>query len=286
MSRIARVLFFCIALIVAATISYTVYKRMTGPVAPVADGGGESATVSIAVAATDLARGDLIEAADLRMAAYLEKTLPPGHFTASESLVGRVVLTPVAASQPILESSLAPKDIAKGGMAAFINQQKRAMAVKVDNVIGVAGFLQPGHLVDVLVSVDAPDDSGGPRVTKTVLENIPVLAIGTLAEETAEKKARQVTVVTLEVSLEEGEKLSLAVHQGNIHLALRNYTDFDEVLTRGATVEQLLASYSPDDPLSAMELPADLPPAPRPQAPSRNVQVINGDKAQDVNLSK
>ena len=288
MNRFTRLVFFCFALFCAFAVSFVVYKRMTAPTGPTVAQDGQ-ATTEIAVAVRDMGRGDKIGAADIKMVPFLQKSLPAGHFPSAEQVVGRVVLTRLLNSQPILESSLAPKEITKGGMGSIVNPQKRAMAVKVDDVIGVAGFLQPGHLVDVLVSIDSTVDDTTLKVTKTVLENVPVLSIGTLAQETEDKKAKQVTVVTLEVSLEEGEKLSLAVNQGNIHLALRNYTDLEPVLTKGATVDELLASYTPETfiPPSTQPLAAApaFHPVPRAERPEVVVEVMNGNKVEKVKLA-
>ena len=209
------------------------------------------------------------------MAAYLKDTLPAGHFADLNEAVGRIVLKPIQSNEPVFESALAPTDVTKGGMAAIINPQKRAMAVKVDEVIGVAGFLQPGHLVDVLVSIEKPGEQKD-QMTKTVLEGIPVLSIGTQAEETAEKSPKRVTVVTLEVNLEEGEKLALAVNEGKIQLALRGYTDMDHVLTKGITIPSLLKSYA-----TASNEPVTVNKAkdvPRPQRPQFVTEVMNGNK--------
>ncbi len=183
----------------------------------------------------------------------------------------------------MLESALAPTDITRGGMAAIINPQKRAMAVKVDDVVGVAGFLQPGHLVDVLVSIEQPGTQKD-QITKTVLENIPILSVGTQAEETAEKSPKRVTVVTLEVSLDEGEKLAMAVNEGRIQLALRGYTDTDQILTKGINVASLLKSYATasTEPVTVQKVKGAPPPKPRAPRPQFVVEVMNGNKVNRI----
>ncbi|MEA3469139.1 MAG: Flp pilus assembly protein CpaB [Thermodesulfobacteriota bacterium] len=244
MNKSARILFLIIALLGAFIVSYVVYlnmnkqKQSTGLTAK-----SRQDTVEIAVVARHLNRGAKIVDQDLRMAFFLEKTLPQGHFTDLSKAVGRIVIKPIQVTEPLLESALASSDFTKGGMAAVINPQKRAMAVKVNQVIGVAGFLHPGHYVDVLVSLTKPGEKKS-QVAKTVLENILVLSVGTQAEESADKKSNAVTVVTLEVNLEEGEKLALAVNQGRIQLALRGYADTDQILTKGISVPTLLKSYA------------------------------------------
>jgi pilus assembly protein CpaB len=113
------------------------------------------------------------------------------------------------------------------------------MAVKVDDVVGVAGFINPGNMVDVLVTL-----TQSPPITKTVLENVLVLASGTELERRGhEEKPQPVRVITVEVTPEEGEKLALAANEGKLQLALRNPLNAEPILTRGATVPALLNSY-------------------------------------------
>ncbi|WP_035246657.1 Flp pilus assembly protein CpaB [Desulfogranum mediterraneum] len=285
MHRMTRTIFLVIALVAASIISYTLYHKLnekqTGKiVAP------SQETVEIAVALKPLGRGDKIEEQDLRLASYLKATAPVGNFPTLAQLVGRVVLKEIKTTEPVLESALAPLDVTKGGMAALIQSQKRAMAVKVDDVIGVAGFLQPGHLVDVLVSLEKPGEKRR-QITKTVLENIPVLSIGTQAEESNEKKAKKVTVVTLEVDLEEAEKLALAVNQGRIQLALRGYTDNDQVLTKGTTVSSLLKSYATASNRPVKVAKTAPKPAKKPRfRPQLVIEVMNGNNVSRLNMDR
>jgi len=157
--------------------------------------------------------------------------------------VGRVLISPVKANEPILESRLAPTSIRTGGVAAVVSPKKRAAAVKVDKVIGVSGFVHPSNRVDVLVTMTMGKTPTS--ITKTVLENILVLAAGPEFEaKSKEEKQAAVDVVTLEVTPEEAEKLALAASEGKILLVLRNFSDTEEILTKGMTIPTLLASYS------------------------------------------
>jgi pilus assembly protein CpaB len=282
LNRITRLIFLFVALISAFAVSFVVYDKMTSTTVSQSREVGPATTL-IAVAVRDMGRGDKISAADIRMATYLQETAPGGHFTIPEKSVGRIVLSPISTTQPILESALAPKEMTKGGMAAIISPQKRAMAVKVDNVIGVAGFLHPGHLVDVLVSIEK-DGENKSRITKTVLENILVLSVGTQAQESDDKKAKQVTVATLEVDLEEGEKLALAVNEGSIQLALRGYTDLEPVLTKGTTVDSLLKSYSPD--VFVAQNTTTKAPILRRERSRMIVEVMNGNKVDKITINR
>lgn len=284
MNKITRIVFFVFALVLAFGVSSFVYQKMSTPTTVIAREAGPTLT-KIVVAARDLQRGTKIAAEDVRMSTYLAETLPAGHFSTLEAIVGRVVLLPVHSTGPILESDLAPQSLSKGGMASILSPEKRAMAVKVDHVIGVAGFLQPGHMVDVLVAVDQSGEKGE-QMAKTVLENIQVLSVGAQTEDSEDKKAKKsITVVTLEVSLEDGEKLALAVNQGRIQLALRGYTDLDPVLTKGTTLNSLLKSYSPE--VYAPVKKAEKEPIKLAQArPQLVVEMMNGKAIDRITLER
>jgi pilus assembly protein CpaB len=278
MNKSARILFLVVALVVAFFISLVVYQR-TARQPTLSTTEKSQKMVQIAVANRNFQRGDIVTVEDLRMASYLEETVPRGHFTDLTKGVGRVVIQPIESTEPLLESALAPTDLKKGGMAAVITPQKRAMAVKVNEVIGVAGFLRPGHMVDVLVSLEQPGEQRE-QITKTVLENILVLSVGSEAQESTDKTTKKVTVVTLEVNLEEAEKLALAVNQGSIQLALRSYADSDQILTKGITVPTLLKSYATasNEPVKVTETKTAIPAATKPRIRPWVIEVINGDK--------
>jgi pilus assembly protein CpaB len=231
----------------------------------------------VAVAATNLSWGTKLTAEMLQLVPFPARSMPQGTFSTVESLQERVLIANVVAHEPILEAKLAPSDVTKGGIAAVTNPQKRAMAVRVDDVVGVAGFVQPGHKVDVLVTL-----TEDPPMTKTVLQNVLVLATGTEIERRGkEDKPTQVRVITVEVTPEEGEKLALAANEGKLQLALRNYLNAEPVLTRGATVSSLLNSYRlAEAPAPKHEAPAPKreTPAPRPvpEPPAKQVEVIKG----------
>jgi pilus assembly protein CpaB len=120
---------------------------------------------------------------------------------------------------------------------------KRAVAVKGDKVIGISGFILPNNRVDVLVTME--DKKNKYEMTKIVLEKVLVLATGTQIEENDKGEPAPVDVYTLEVTPEEGEKLALAATRGRLQFALRNITDDETVLTKGATVQGTLSSYRP-----------------------------------------
>jgi len=242
MGRIKPFLVFGLAGIIALIATFVIY----GSIKKSAKGGEQVVleTQPIAVAAVDLHWGAVIIKEMVKMEPFLKNTLPAGAITDLGSLLGRVAISPIKAKEPFLESHLAPQNIKTGGVAAVIPSKKRAVAVKVDKVIGVAGFVHPGHRVDVLVTMSKGKTDQ--PITKMVLENILVLAAGPEVQvgKGKEEKATPVDVITLEVTPEEAEKLALAATEGKLQLALRGFTDTEEVLTRGISIPALLASYS------------------------------------------
>ncbi len=165
-----------------------------------------------------------------------------GQFSSIASVVGRVLAVNLQNQQPLLEDHLAPRGV-RAGVDAILDPKKRAMAVKVDQVVAVAGFIQPGSHVDVLVTMKPPK-KGSLTITKIVIENVRVLAAGTQMQMQGEDgKAQPVSIMTLEVTPQESEKLTLASTRGQLRLVLRSSLNPDEVLTKGATAESLLKSY-------------------------------------------
>lgn len=253
-------------------------------------------TQEVAVSRIDLKWGTILTKEMIETKPFLKKSVPAGCFSDPASLVGRVLISPVNANELILESKLAPTTMKTGGVAAVINPKKRAIAVKVDKVIGVAGFVHPGNRVDVLVTLH--QEKAQAPITKTVLENIIVLATGPETETTGkEGKATVVEVITLEVSPEEAEKLALSATEGKILLVLRNFNDTEDVVTKGMTVPALLTSYSFFPKQEAKVVPAKTTTSQKPTPAIRNkagiekpaqakpayaVELIKGNKSSEV----
>ena len=206
-------------------------------------------TRPVAVASVDIPWGTVLSKERLKQVDFLKASAPASCFPDANSLIGRVVIYPIKADEPITESRLAPQDVKAGGVPAIVNPKKRAVAIKVDKVVGVSGFIHQGNYVDVLVTVTSAKaaSSDQSRVTKTVLENVLVLTVGPdLEKKGKDEKAADVDVITVEVTPEEAEKLALASTEGKLQLTLRNFSDRQEVLTPGSTVQSLLASYRPE----------------------------------------
>ena len=200
-------------------------------------------TQQVVVAAVDLPWGTNLSRSVLKLEPFLRKSLPGRQLYRSLRRGGKDVTQPCEAGELVLESRLAPTTVKSGGVGAIIDANKRAMAVKVDKVVGVSGFIHPGNRVDVMATLDKQGEVPVP-IAKVVLENILVLATGPEIEKTGkQEKPTPVDVITLEVTPEEGEKLALAANEGKLQLALRNPIDLADFKTRGTTVPALLASY-------------------------------------------
>jgi pilus assembly protein CpaB len=201
---------------------------------------GQVASSKIVVAAGDIQLGSRLNSQMLKMVDWPSGSIPPGAITKAEPLEDRVVKTSVLRGEPILEAKLAPIGT-KGGLSAVIPEGKRAMTVRVNDVIGVAGFALPGNYVDIVVNTQVESNGRGDKqISKIVLEHILVLAV---AQEVGrdETKPRVVNAVTLELTPEQAEKLDLARSVGSLSLVLRNQTDKEGVETRGIMKPQLLA---------------------------------------------
>jgi len=243
----------------------------------------------VVVATSDLQLGQPIQAAMLQEIAWPAGTAPVGAFQSLKQLEGRVVRTSIFKGEPVLEPKLAPEGT-KGGLGSVIQDGRRAITVKVNEVVGVAGFLMPGSYVDLLVNVrddrGARDERDG-SISKIVLERILVLAIAQEANRD-ETKPKVVNAVTLEVTPEEAEKIDLARNIGTLSLVLRNEVDIKDTTTEGIRRNDLLGGEAKAVVQTAAKpaAPASKPApvrkaAPRPAATQDNghadrVEVIRG----------
>jgi pilus assembly protein CpaB len=236
----------------------------------------------VVVATADIPQGTRIAAAGLQLAEWPAGSVPAGAFTDVKKLAGRVSHADLARGEPVLESKLAPPGTT-GGLSAVVSAGKRAMTVRVNDVVGVAGFALPGNYVDILVNMQAGGSDNGPvpSISKIVLERILVLAV---AQESAvdDTKPRVVNAVTLELSPDQVEKLDLARSIGSLSLVLRNQIDPQQANTGGATRESVLGLppqvAAPKPPVQRAEpVPRAAAQAPRQEA-ARNdgVLVIRG----------
>ena len=199
-----------------------------------------SPTMRVVVAARDLPVGAVLGPADVKAVDWPASALPPGYARDPQAVVGRGLITAVSANEPLLAAKLASKE-AGGGLPITIPEGMRAVSVKVDEVVGVAGFVLPGTRVDVLATL-TPSSGREEAATRVILQNVQTLAAGQTIQRDAEGKPQTVTVITLLVAPEEAEKLTLAATEGQIQLALRNTLDMGQVDTKGADAGNLVQS--------------------------------------------
>ncbi|HSG06040.1 MAG TPA: Flp pilus assembly protein CpaB [Nitrospiria bacterium] len=192
---------------------------------------------SVVVAALELPPGSVIQKESLKMMSWPKNSMPEAVITDPGFLLGRVIIAPMLPGEPFTESKLAAKGV-EGGLTAIIEPGKRAMSVRVDEIIGVAGFVAPGTFVDVLVVLESKN-KGVDATIKTLLQNIKVLASGQKIMQEKDKPSL-VNVMTLEVTVDEAQKLALAASRGRLQLALRNQTDNKEIKTPHIHTHQLL----------------------------------------------
>lgn len=237
----------------------------------------------IAVAAVELQLGGQVTSEAVRLVEWPSSSVPKGAFTDIAALNGRVAITGIQPGEPILESRLAPVGT-KGGLSAVVPEGKRAITVRVNDVVGVAGFALPGNYVDIMVNTEAAGadrNNEDKMISKIVLERILVLAVAQEANRD-ETKPKVVNAVTLEVTPEQAERLDLARSVGNLSLVLRNQVDANPTDTAGITKAMLLRT-SVEAPTAAAPVKAAAPrrtaakprPAPAPSA-SVCVEVIRG----------
>src|SRR6202167_4237705 len=286
--RFISVLVF--AFVVAGCASLLLY-RLT-----VSHGSAQAAptTAKALVAARNLELGAIIKDSDVKDAPWAG-ALPTNAVLKREDIVGRGVTTTIYDGEPIVENRLAPKG-AGGGLAAMIPSGMRAVAVRVNDVVGVAGFVVPGMRVDVLISGSPPGPSNATQgnLTRTLLQNIEVLSAGQDFKKDNEGKPLGVGVVNLLVTPEQAEMLSLASNQTTIQLVLRNPLDTQVAKTPGTAVIELFAVNGPHKRPEPQKVYVKMPPKPAPPPPPVEVrpappvrqtfvmEVINGNKKSET----
>jgi pilus assembly protein CpaB len=217
--------------------------------------------VPVVIARSDLAVGDALDPRQLDRIHWPKANLPSGTAPETEALAGRILRRPVVAGEPILDSALLPAGTT-GGLTAVIEPSHRAVSVKVDEVIGVAGFVQPGARVDVLTTLRRADGRSENARSRVILQNVAVLAVDQKMQTASDGKPEVTNVVTLSVDPDQAQRLVLGAHEGRLQLALRNPSD-TEVLP--------LRSVSAGDVLGLGGAPAA-----RGGAPGTSVQILKG----------
>ena len=260
---------------------------------------------NVVVAKVAIPLGTKIIPEQLSVVQFPRESMPDGVFDSVEKLVGRVAVTNIAVREPVTEAKLAAEGTA-GGLSAVIPEGYRAITVKVDDVVGISGFLQPGAMVDVVVVIDPAENSSQDPISKIVLQNIKVLANGqNIDQPKNEREANSVKAVTLQVTPEQAEKLVLAANEGKLQLVMRNGIDQGDAQTPGVNKRSLLSGEhampapSPGALKSEQTQPVPQPrrmrpvvvaPAPvvntqtAPPPPRSSVEMIEGSKKRSVDF--
>jgi len=252
MNKTRVILVIGIAILLAFLASAGIYRYLSekGRVAEEA----RLQTVGIVVALVDIPIGTTINANQVAITAWPKDLYPKDSFADPNSVVGRAVRRDFLRGEPIVASKLVPTDKGGGLLSFLVPEGKRAFTIRVNEVVGVGGFIVPYTRVDVILTTTPV--SGSEKISKIVLENMQVLAAGQIVEQ-KENKPITVNTVTLSVTPEEAEKLALAGNDGVIQLVLRNFMDSDNVVTLGATKARVLAAFRPGGPTQERTEPTE-----------------------------
>jgi pilus assembly protein CpaB len=263
-----------LALALGGFVSFVVYKNLMSK-----SSGGHEPGIDVVIAANDLQVGAKVADADVRIVKAPASILPQNYFRSKSQVVGRGVILPIQRGEYLLPTKLAGEN-AGSGLPSLIPPGMRAMSVRVNEVVSVAGFVVPGTRVDVLLT---GNPTGATQAqTTTVLENVAVIAAGTKLERSPTGEAQNTPVITLLVSPQDAQKLTLASSQGHIQLALRNPVDTRKEDLVAAAANDLYrgvpAPVAPK-PKAVKKVAAQAAPAP---ADPYKVEVIRGNKVDEV----
>ncbi len=280
MNRTRLLMIGALALALGFLVSVYVYKDLQAKSGVSSDPG-----IDVIVAANDLQVGARVEEHDIKIIRIPFADLPEGTPRRRSDVLGHGVIIPITKGEFILPTKLAGEN-AGAGLPSLIPPGMRAVAVKVNDVISVAGFVTAGTRVDVLLT-GTPNGGSEPQTT-TVLQNVAVLAAGHTLERTSTGEAQNTPVITLLVSPDDAQRLALASTEGRIQLALRNPLDTKspDVPSSGArALYKLTAAPAPTvhAPVHRL-LPVKMAPTPIPASTGVSIEVYEGDKKQDVKL--
>lgn len=277
MNRTRLLMIGALALALGAVVSLLVYKNMQGKGSANTEPGTD-----VIVALEDIQVGARIEERNIRIAKYPAGALPAGTYTKRSQVLGRGVIIPIAKGEFILPSKLAPEN-AGSGLPSLIPPGMRAVSVRVNEVVSVAGFVGPGTRVDILLT-GTPNGSGESQTT-TVLQNVAVIAAGHTLERNAAGEAQNTPVITLLVSPDDAERLTLASSEGHIQLSLRNPLDTRQDEVAAANAKGLYKGGTPSAAPPPVVRTHPITQRKTEQAPAPSVlsiEVYQGDKKPDV----
>jgi pilus assembly protein CpaB len=274
---------FILALVLALAASYLVYRQLSSA-APV-----EAQGQQVVIAAADLTIGTPLTAEDLTVTRWPTSDLPAGTAMDKDALIGRPLIYPVFKGEPILTSKLALEG-SGAGLSAVIDEGMRAVSIRVDEVVAVAGFVVAGTHVDIMLTGNP--GSGEEQLTQTILEDVQVLAAGQSIQPDAEGKPQRVNVVTFLCTPDDAARVILAASEGRIQLVLRNAVDKDDEerltkkdLPKVGRRELYAGGAPPPRPAEPRRAP---PPPPAPIAPPApepvSIMMIRGSQVSNIEL--
>lgn len=234
----------------------------------------ETPTRQVFIAAADISPGTAISGTMVKGVTWPQAVIPPNSAATMKEIEGRVVKVPIPQGNPVLFSMLAPVGTA-AGLSGILDDGKRALTVKVDEVAGVAGFVHPGDHVDVLMDMAMKSQGQQEHFSKTILHDITILTIGQIWEQKGDNKPMVVNTVTLELSPEQAEVLNLASNNGKIRLALRNRNNKTVAQTQGVTTSVLINGANAKQESSV---------AAQPVRDDKRVEVIKGLERSEAKL--
>lgn len=284
MTRLRLLLVGLLALVLSGAVTYLVYQNLKSRLEPPEERPGH-----IVVASQKLSLGERIESDNVKLVPWPEDAQIDGAFTNVTEVVGRGVVVPMSANEPVLESKLALRG-AGAGLTSAIPDGMRAVSVRVNEIVGVAGFVLPGSRVDVILS-GSPERNQDIEMARIILENVQVLAAGQNLEQDREGTAQEVNVVTLLVTPEQAQTLALAQNDGRIQLALRNPLDLEEAHPSAVHKTTLYRGALPPpperpQPTRTRRAARPSPPPPPPPAPPEpvryEVELIQGGQREKV----
>ena len=275
MNRTRLLMIGVLALVLGALVSVLVYKNLQtrGP-------SGE-AGVDVVVAANDIQVGSKVEEHDIRLAKFPVVDVPQGAYSKRSQVLGRGVVVPITRGEFVLPTKLAPEN-AGSGLPSLIPPGMRAVSVRVNEIVSVAGFVTPGTRVDVLLT-GTPSGSSESQTT-TVLQNVAVIAAGHTLERTATGEPQNTPVITLLVSPDDAQRLTLASSEGRIQLVLRNPLDTRQDELAASNAKGLYKGMPPaPKPAPVQPRPVKKKADTAPPPPSVfSIEVYQGDKKPDV----
>ena len=257
-----------IALLVAGGATFGVYRIITEMRAS-----NRVVTQPVVIAAEDIAEGAALTPSKLSITQLPAAAVPTGAYSSTDSLISRVARIPIFKGEAIVPGRLAPEGTT-AGIEVKITPGKRAMAVRIDDVAGISGLIQPNSRVDVLVTIADQTNTG--RISKLFMSNMRVLSVGTNVQRGADGTPINAATATLEVDPDEAERLAVASREGSIQLVLRGYGDPDSIKTTGARPTDVLAQLRDSAAARATVPVRPAPSRPRP-APAATTPAVSSN---------